>query len=355
MHFNHGTIPANYLKYIKYKKSIFFLLIFGLISLILISLSLGVVTIPFSQILKSLAGIETLKKFDLIIWNIRMPQILTAVVAGAGLSIAGTVMQSILRNPLGSPFTLGISSAAAFGAAFAVMISSLNLSFLPAFLINLTCSKYFLTISALIFSIIAALIIFFISQLRSSTPEIMVLTGIALGSLFTSSTMFLQYFADDVQLSTMVFWTFGDTGRTNYEEIAVISVITILCSIYFIYNSWNYNAIDTGDETATGLGVNVKNIRLTGMFLSSFLTGVIISFCGVIGFIGLITPHILRKIIGSDNRFLLPLSLPAGAIILLFSDTVARLILLPNVLPVSILTSFIGAPVFLFLVVRGNR
>jgi iron complex transport system permease protein len=182
----------------------------------------------------------------------------------------------------------------------------------------------------------------------------MVLAGVAIGSLFTAGTMFLQYFADDVQLAAVVFWTFGDVGRADWSELIFMGILTIICSAYFIMNMWNYNAIDAGDETAKGLGVNVERIRLLGMVISSFLSAVIVSFLGVIGFVGLVCPHITRRIIGDDNRFLIPGTLVCGAILLLASDTAARLILAPHILPVAILTAFMGAPVFIYLLIRGH-
>jgi iron complex transport system permease protein len=277
------------------------------------------------------------------------------VVAGAGLSVAGAVMQSILRNPLGSPFTLGISHAAAFGAALAVMIlgsgvmTSSNVGAISIFNIYLT------TATAFFFSLLAAGTIVAISRIRGASPETMVLTGVALGSLFTAGTMFLQFFADDVQLAAMVFWTFGDVARASWFELGILSLVTLLASVYFVLNGLNYNAVDAGDETAKGLGVRVERIRLVGMLVASLITAVIVAFLGIIGFVGLVCPHMVRRVIGGDHRFLLPASLVMGSLLLLGSDTVARLILSPHLLPVSILTAFLGAPVFIYLIARGYR
>lgn len=180
----------------------------------------------------------------------------------------------------------------------------------------------------------------------------MVLTGVALGALFTAGTMFLQYFADDVQLAAMVFWTFGDTARANWNHLGLIFGVTLAAGLYFAANAWNYNAVDAGDEAAKGLGVRVERVRLLGMLAATLVTAVTIAFLGVIGFVGLVTPHMLRRIIGSDHRYLLPATALAGAVLLLAADTAARLILAPHVLPVSVLTSFLGAPVFLSLILR---
>ncbi|WP_245577869.1 FecCD family ABC transporter permease [Maridesulfovibrio bastinii] len=295
------------------------------------------------------------KRFDLIIWNIRLPQALTAIVAGAGLSLSGAVMQAVLRNPLGSPFTLGITHAAAFGAAFSVMVLGLGTmtsSNVGAISLN---SPYTTTAVAFIFSLLSTFAIIAVSKARKASPESMVLTGVALGALFTAGTMLLQYFADDVQLAAMVFWTFGDVARATWTELGIMTAALLICGIWFTVHRWDLNAIEAGDETARGLGVKVDRIRLTGMLLTSLVTAVIVSFLGIIGFVGLVCPHMVRRLIGDDYRFLLPASAILGGGLLLAADTVARLVLAPSVLPVSILTAFLGAPVFIFLIIKGNR
>ena len=355
MHFDDGEVSKEYTRYTLGKSLFIVLIIAALIFTIVASISSGAVHIRFTDVFNTLLKNDVIKQFDLIIWNIRLPQTLTAVVAGAGLAGAGTVMQSVLRNPLASPFTLGIAHAAAFGAAFSVMIlgSGVMASSLGD---AVSISNPMLTLlSAFIFSMGTACLITYIAKIRGSSPEVMVLTGVALGALFTAGTMLLQFFADDVQLAAMVFWTFGDVARTDWSDLAFLSVITGLALIYFLVNSWNYNAMDVGDETAKGLGVRVEMVRLSGMMAASLVTSVIISFAGIIGFIGLVAPHIVRRVIGDDHRFLMPASILAGALILLASDIVARLVLLPHVLPVSIFTSFLGAPVFIYLIIKGNK
>jgi len=355
MHFSDGQVPVEYKRYIGWKVALIAISAGLLLAALIGAVSSGAAGIPIMDVAKSLLGWAVPKRYDVIIWNIRLPQALTAIVGGAGLAVAGTAMQSILRNPLGSPFTLGISHAAAFGAAFSVMILDGGImTSTQADTINVT-SPYVTTAIAFSFSLAAAGVIIGVSRLREATPEVMVLTGVALGALFTAGTMFLQFFADDIQLAAIVFWTFGDTARASWSELGVISIVTVGTSTYFLSNSWNYNAIDAGDETAKGLGVRVERIRMVGMFLATLLTAVIISFLGIIGFVGLVIPHMARRIIGSDHRFLLPASILGGSLLLLVSDTAARLILAPHVLPVSVLTAFMGAPIFIYLIIRGQR
>jgi iron complex transport system permease protein len=355
MHFDNGRVSEEYTRYTLGKSLFIALILAALIVTIVASISSGAVHIGFMDVINTLLKNDVIQQFDLIIWNIRLPQTLTAVVAGAGLAGAGTVMQSVLRNPLASPFTLGIAHAAAFGAAFSVMI--LGSGFMASTLGDaVTISNPLLTLlSAFGFSMGTAFLISYIAKIRGASPEVMILTGVALGALFTAGTMMLQFFADDVQLAAMVFWTFGDVARTDWNDLAFLSVITGIALVYFLANSWNYNAMDIGDETAKGLGVRVEMVRLSGMMAACLVTSVIISFAGIIGFIGLVAPHIVRRVIGDDHRFLMPGSILAGALILLAADIAARLVLLPHVLPVSIFTSFLGAPVFIYLIIRGNK
>lgn len=289
-----------------------------------------------------------------IIFNIRLPRVLSAVIAGVALSVSGAVMQSILRNPLGSPFTLGISNAAAFGAAFAVIVlgaGSTQSSINDALIFN---NPYLITISAFVFSISCTIIILFIARFKDASPETMILTGIILGSLFIAGTTALQYFAEDVQLSSIVFWTFGDLGRASWREFYILSAITLPSLLYFIRNRWNIRSLNTGDETANSLGVNVEKTRIRVMLTASLTTAAAVSFFGIIAFVGLVVPHLVRRMIGSDERFLIPATALFGGVFLLASDLIARSIIAPMVLPVGILTSFIGAPLFIFLLIKGR-
>jgi iron complex transport system permease protein len=291
-----------------------------------------------------------------IVWNIRIPRVLTAVIVGTGLAVAGAVNQSILRNPLASPFTLGISSAAAFGAAFSLGIlgtgttsgSTAN----AAVIIN---NPYITTVCAFASSLIATFVILALARYKGATPETMVLAGVALGSLFSAGTSAIQFFSDDVKVVSIVFWTFGDVGRAGWRDIWILLVIIIPAVIYYIRNSWNYDALKAGDETAKSLGVNVEKVRLYGMVIASLIAAVAVSFVGIIGFVGLVVPHIVRKLIGGKEMYLIPASCLVGGLLLLVSDTVARIAFSPVVLPVGIITSFLGAPLFLYLIIKRRE
>ncbi len=355
MHLEEGSVPEAYTKYISGK--IAFLVIgLGVLGvLVVFSVSAGSMRIPAMDVLGTLMFRHLSDRLDAVVFNIRLPQVLTAVIAGAGLSVAGAVMQAVLGNPLASPYTLGISQAAAFGAAFSVMIMGSGVMLSSAADAVKVVQPGITAIAAFIASVAATGTVILVAHVKKGAPEVMVLAGVALGSLFTAGTMFLQYFADDVQLAAMVFWTFGDVARTDWKELGVMTTATGVTILFFIFNAWNFNAVDAGDETALSLGVHVRRVRFSGMFIASLVTAVIISFVGIIGFVGLVCPHMVRRIIGDDYRFLIPGSCIMGGILLLAADTAARLAMAPKVLPVAVLTSFVGAPMFLYLIIKGYR
>ncbi len=343
-----------YTNYIRKKRYVLLGLLVACAGLFVAAISLGPVYVPPRAVMRTLLRANADPVFSTIVLGIRLPQALAAAIAGAGLAAAGAAMQSILRNPLGSPFTLGVSQAGAFGAAFSVIIAGAGIM-QSTQVGSITITHSFMTVTlAFVACIVCALIITVIARLYAATPEVMVLCGVALGSLFSAATMFLQYFADDVQLAAIVFWSFGDVGRAGWREVWIMGAVVAPGIVFFIVNRWNYNAVEAGDETAKGLGVSVERVRLSGMVVASLMTAVIVSFLGVIGFVGLICPHAVRKIIGDDNRFVVPASCLCGAALLMASDTAARLILAPHVLPVAVLTSFLGAPLFLYLLLAGR-
>jgi len=344
-----------YKAYVSKKITIILIGIVATIVMFLVSVSVGAVSIPIPDIIATIFGGGGTSLYERIIWNIRIPQALTAIVAGAGLAIAGVSMQSVLRNPLASPFTLGLSSAAAFGAAVGILLfgaGTTGSNIADAVVIN---NPYLTTMSAFFFAILTTVIILFISKIRSSSPETMILAGVAISSLFSAGLMAIQYFVDDTRLASIVFWQFGDVARASWTELGLITLMTVICFIYFIYKRWDYNSIDAGEETAKGLGVNVDRTRILGMIAASLISATVVAFLGIIGFVGLVCPHMMRRIVGDDHRFLIPASFVCGAVLLLVSDTVARTLIAPTVLPVAVITAFLGAPVFLYLIIRGRR
>jgi iron complex transport system permease protein len=317
-----------------------------------VSLTTGPIELTGAEVLAVLLGSGE-PVATRVIWHIRLPRIVAAVGAGCGLAVAGAAIQSVLRNPLGSPYTLGISQAAAFGAAFGIVVLGSGTSADSGALISVT-NPYLTAIAAFTGSLFSTTVILGIAKFKRATPETMVLTGIALAALFTAGTTALEFFATNTELATIVFWKFGDVSGTTWRVNAIVWTVSILGAVYFVRKAWAYNVLDAGDETASSLGVDVDRVRMIGMLVASLMTAVIVSFFGIIGFIGLVVPHIVRRIIGGDERFLLPASFVAGGALLLVADTLARTIVSPIVLPVGIVTSFVGVPLFVYLILKGR-
>jgi iron complex transport system permease protein len=266
-------------------------------------------------------------------------------------------MQCVLQNPLASSSTLGVSQGAAFGAAVGIIVfgggvvNSSSASFPIA--IN---NPYIVTICAFIFGSFSTLVIIAISQLkRDLGPAGLILGGVALSSLYGGGSTLLQYFADEQKLTAVVFWTFGNLGSTTWREILIITLVSLVAMVYFLLNRWNYNAMESGTDTAKSLGVNTRIVMLISMCISTLASAVAVSFVGIIAFVGLIAPHIMRKFVGNDYRYLIPCSAAGGALLLILADTFARLIIAPVILPIGAITSFLGAPMFLFLLFKGIK
>lgn len=276
-----------------------------------------------------------------VIWNIRLPRIIAAVVVGWGLSLSGLGIQSLLKNPLGSPSTLGISQGAAFGAASAIVAFGGQVFSVTAF--------------AFFGALGATAIVLVLARLRQLSPEAVILAGVALSSLFTSATMLVQYVADETELAMVVFWTFGDVARSNWRDVGLMSVAVVAASVFFMARRWDLNVLASGEDTARGLGVNVNRIRLQGMAAAALIAALATAFCGVIAFVGLIAPHMARRLVGADHSLLIPYAAVLGALLLLTADTLGRMMIGSGGLPVGVVTAFLGAPMFLYLLVRGYK
>jgi iron complex transport system permease protein len=346
-----NQVSKTYSGFVKRKR---LFLIVGLIVLVLcvvVAAQSGPIDIPFGDVIRSIFTFDT-SGAGSVVWNIRMVRIVGALLAGVGLAVAGVVMQCILRNPLASPFTLGISSAAAFGASFAIIFMGAGSSMTSIVSIN---NPYVTTICAFFFSLLATGSILLLTKITRVSAETMILAGVAISVMFSAGLSFMQYIATDSQLGNIVAWTFGDLGKATWSWNAIILMVLLPIVFYFFYKRWDYNALDAGEDTAKGLGVNTERERLVGMVLTSVLSAVIVSFFGIIAFIGLLGPHIARMIIGSDHRYLIPLSVILGAIILIIADGVGQVILYPSVIPVGIITSMLGGPLFIYLLIRRYR
>jgi iron complex transport system permease protein len=287
-----------------------------------------------------------------VVWNIRLPRIVAAVGAGTTLAVAGVVLQSLLRNPLASPYTLGISQAAAFGAAVAIVVLGAGSSTTTS---AVDWVPYLITVTAFAAALVSTLVILLVARWKRATPETLVLTGIALGAFFAAGTSVLEYFATNIQLAALIAWRFGSISGATWGGNAVLWLVALVTGVYFVRRAWTYEVLDTGDDVARSLGVSVTRVRVVGMVVASLVTAVVVSLFGVIGFVGLVVPHIARRVIGGNERFLLVASGVTGGALLLASDLVARTIIAPVVLPVGIVTAFVGVPLFLYLIVNGRE
>jgi len=335
------------------KKKIIFLVVIGVMLFVLFIMAIctGTIKIPFSEVVSSIFRFDRTGQ-GRIVWDVRMPRVVAALLVGAGLSLSGTVMQSVLQNSLASPYTLGLSSAAAFGASFAIVFFGVGTSTTSTIIIN---DFFTVTMSAFIFSIISTSAILLLTVFTKISAESMVLAGIAIGSIFSAGLTLMQYLADSVQLASIVSWSFGDLGRANWKVLSIIALVPVPLFLLCCFYRWDFNAMDTGEDSARGLGVRTGVVRIIGMVSASILSAVIVSFFGTIAFIGLLGPHIARRLLGGDHRFLLVASPLIGALILLAADTIARTILSPMILPVGILTSLLGGPLFIYLLIAGRN
>ena len=284
-----------------------------------------------------------------ILWNIRIPRVLAAVVAGAGLSVSGLVMQTNLNNPMASPSTLGVSNAAVFGANLSIIAFAGGFLDTGRNVANYAtgANPYATSLLAFAFAAVSILLILGLCRLRSFAPGVVVLAGVAIGSMWTALTTILQFYATDVGLSAAVIWTFGDLGRATYRTDAIMAAVVLAGLVYFALASWRLNALLSGDAAAKSMGVSVERLRFFSMLAASLITAVCVSFLGMIGFVGIICPHVVKRLLGQDHRVTLPASALAGSILLLLADTLARSIGQGSALPVGAITSLLGAPFFL--------
>lgn len=294
---------------------------------------------------KLIPGIEPLDEIkDAIIWDIRLPRIVMAIIAGAALALAGAVMQGVLQNPLAEPFTLGISSAAAAGAAIAIVTG-----------IGVIGGNYLIVGNAFLFALAATLVVYMLAQFRGMSPESMILAGIAIMFFLNAITSIVQYIGTPDKVEAVVFWMMGNLGKSTWSTIATTSVLFCIIVPLLMHKANDINIIGSGDETAKSLGIHVERTRVICMILSGLITAAFTAFIGIIGFVGLVAPHVTRMIIGGDNRFVLPGSALVGSILLLGADTVGRTILSPIILPVGVMTAVLGVPFFLFLFMRSKK
>jgi iron complex transport system permease protein len=345
-----AEIKAQYGKSTRRRVIFIFALILLLVLLVGVALSLGTADVSlwdaFAAILHKFFPnhIEATQLAEVCVWKLRLPRVLLGILAGIGLGAAGCTMQGVLRNPLADPYMLGIASSAGFGASLAILFGT-----------GILGGQYLVIGNAFIFALLCSAIILGLSSRKGSTPETMILLGIAMMFMFTAMTTLLQYSADAEAVKAAVFWMVGDLGRASWDKLAIVAVVTAVCLPLLIWKSWDLNIMGAGDESAKSLGLKVEHTRIFTMVVASLLVAGIVCFTGTIGFVGLVSPHICRMVIGGDNRFLLPASALVGAVLLVVADTVARTVMSPTILPVGVVTAFLGVPLFIYLIMRKRR
>jgi iron complex transport system permease protein len=281
-----------------------------------------------------------------IVWLIRLPAATMALAVGAGLGVAGAEMQTILGNPLASPYTLGIAAAAGFGAALALV---LGVGVVPL------ADQLLVPVNAFAFALLSSFAVYLIAKAKQATVETLVLTGIALHFLFGSLLALLEYLATQEELHAVIFWLFGSLDKATWANVAVVWAILLVTLPLFVIDAWKLTALRAGDSKAESLGVDVERLRRKVLFLTSVLTATATCFVGTIGFVGLVAPHIARMLVGEDQRFLLPLSALGGALLLAGASLVSKSIVRGAVFPIGVVTSFIGIPFFLSLILTRRR
>ncbi len=344
---------SNYKASVKIRLAVIGMLIALVLILCMLELSVGVnyfkMTDVFRLIWQHLQGMEYEPGTpdwwgDLILWNIRLPKVLVAIIAGMALAIGGAVMQSVVKNPLADPYTTGISSGAVFGVCLGLIL-------------GLTVGgtgQFGLILNAFLFSLIPAAVMIMVSRISSSSPVTIILVGTAVSSIFGSFSTLIMSIADESSLKETFVWEVGSLAGAGWSWIPLMFTITLIGSVFLYFTSSKLNLLMTGDNEAKALGLNVDNYRMLCLILLSFMTASVVSYIGIIGFLGLVTPHIIRMFIGSDTRYVIPASAVLGAAILLAADFISTNIGI-NDLPVGVVMSFIGGPMFLLLVIRNRR
>ncbi|ABG32964.1 iron ABC transporter permease [Roseobacter denitrificans] len=316
------------------------------------AVSVGAVSIPFATVWGVVLNNAFGASFEgdwsagreAIVWDIRFPRALLACFVGAGLAMVGASLQAVTRNPLADPHLLGISAGGAFGAILALLHTGLFLGLL--------------TVPLLAFAgaLGATLLVLAVSQFAAATSaDRLVLAGVAVSFIVMSMANVLIFLGDPRATHTVVFWMLGGLGLAQWDQLVFPLLILVFCGVYLRIHAENLNAMTVGDETAATLGLNVARFRLSIFFIGALITGVMVAFSGIIGFVGLMVPHIVRLIVGGDYARVLPASALLGAVFLLWADIVARTVMAPEDMPIGIVTGLAGGTFFVWLLRRRQR
>ncbi|POE01843.1 iron-siderophore ABC transporter permease [Pectobacterium odoriferum] len=343
-----NTIMDNYRGIIRRRVGVMAILLLIIIGSLLLDFTMGPSGLTLDVLWQTLTDPASADAGTrVIVWDIRLPYALMAIVVGLSLGLAGAEMQTILNNPLASPFTLGVSSAAAFGAALAIVLG-IGIPGIPA--------QWFISANAFIFALLAALLLDGITRWTQVATSGVVLFGIALVFTFNALVSMLQFIANEDTLQGLVFWTMGSLARASWEKLGILLLVLAIVMPISLMSSWKLTALRLGEDRAVSFGINVRRLRLATLLRISILSAISVAFVGPIGFIGLVAPHIARMIFGEDHRFYLPASALTGALVLSMASVASKNLIPGVIIPVGIVTSLVGVPFFLSIILRhrGN-
>lgn len=322
------------------------MLVVAIVASLLLDFTIGPSGLPLSTLWNTLLSPANVDMGSrVIVWDIRLPYALMAVIVGMALGLAGAEMQTILNNPLASPFTLGVSSAAAFGAALAI-VAGAGIPGIPA--------QWFISANAFVFAMLAALLLDGITRWMRVSASGVVLFGIALVFTFNALVSMMQFIASEDTLQGLVFWTMGSLARASWEKLAILSVAVAILLPLSMMSCWKLTALRLGEDRALSFGIDVRRLRLITLLRISIISSLAVAFVGPIGFVGLVAPHIARMIFGEDHRFFLPASTLIGALMLSMASVASKNLVPGVIIPAGIVTSLVGVPFFLSIIVRNR-
>ena len=282
-------------------------------------------------------------RFDYVVWDLRMPRVIGGIFAGAGLAVCGVVMQNALKNPLADPYTTGVSSGGSLGATLTVTLLGAGLGSTTG------------VIGAFVFALIPVAIMILITKMKDASPTTMIMAGIGIMYVFNAITTMLMMSAEAQTMQAIYNWQVGTLDILKWDHIPVLLIVSIVGIIISMFISGKLNVLATGDESAKAMGINADSLRIWCLILVGIVSAAIVSFTGLIGFVGLVAPHITRLFIGSDNKFLIPAAAVFGGMLMIVADAIGRVILFPEVIQVGVIMAFIGGPVFLALLLGSKR
>ncbi|CNB87134.1 FecCD family ABC transporter permease [Yersinia pseudotuberculosis] len=342
------SVMGRYQNIVRHRLLVMGVLVLAILGCLLLDFTMGPSGLTLSSLWQTLIDPASADAGTrVIVWDIRLPYALMAVVIGLSLGLAGAEMQTILNNPLASPFTLGVSSAAAFGAALAI-VSGIGIPGVP--------DQWFISVNAFIFALFAALMLDGITRWTRVASSGVVLFGIALVFTFNALVSMMQFIASEDTLQGLVFWTMGSLARASWAKLGIMLAVFTLMLPLSMMNSWKLTALRLGEDRAISFGIDVRRLRLGTLLRISMLSALAVAFVGPIGFIGLVAPHIARMIFGEDHRFYLPASALIGALVLSMASIASKNLIPGIIIPVGIVTSLVGVPFFLSIILRhrGN-